>query len=214
MWVQLKSVKNFETAGVMRKYNPGDWVEVGKQTALLWVSQGDATIPGGKLDVSANFKLMPASDCGMVVPVGYGQIAADIAPKFDISEGEPDVIYGRTVIWDGVSNINPGLIPTGLSFLDKWEIVVPLSDYKVLAVQVGNEDERAKTKAIIRDLRVPLYSAALMFARKTPDTERLFDLWNKDAGNNRQLAFLRALYTVKPLILALPVNWTGANAPG
>ncbi len=218
MWVQLKTVKNIEIAGKMRAYHAGDWVEVGRQTAMLWVSQGDAIIPGEQPSVISGALVanLPETNCGMLVPKGYTEIAAELAPKLDIVEGEPSLPFKRTIVWDGQANINPALIPVGLSLIesDRWEIAVPLHDYKMLAVQVGSEEERAATKAIIRDLRVPLYSTALMFARKTPDTERLFKLWNADEGENRMLAFLRSLYRVKPFILALPVNWTGANAPG
>ena len=65
---------------------------------------------------------------------------------------------------------------------------------------------------MIRDLRVPMYDTRVIFAKLTPDTARLIKIWNEIEGD-RRLAFLQALYKVKPFILALPANWAGANVP-
>ena len=51
-----------------------------------------------------------------------------------------------------------------------------------------------------------MYDTRLIFARNEPEIVKLFDLWQKEGGG--VLAFLRAVYTVKPFILALPSTWT------
>jgi hypothetical protein len=209
VWVQLASLQNIEVAGSLHTYRPGDWVDVGKQTAMLWISTGQAVLHGV---VPGSVRALEIADgSGLVVPEGYEDSARALRIDVPIVEGEPSLRFERTCWWDMGAAVSPAMIPVGLSLLDTWEMVVPLYDYKTLACHVGTEFEQAQTKAIIRDLRVPLYDTRLIFARRSPDTERLFKLWAGDDGLHRGLAFLRALYQVKPLILALPATWTGWN---
>ena len=42
MWVKLKVRKNVEIQGKMKSFSPGDWIDVGKQTALQWIAAGEA----------------------------------------------------------------------------------------------------------------------------------------------------------------------------
>jgi hypothetical protein len=86
-------------------------------------------------------------------------------------------------------------------------------DYNELAATVGTDEDRAKVKAVIRDLRVPLYDTRLIFARKTETTIRLFKEYNTELSNGMddKLAFLLALYRVKPFLLPVPLTWTGRN---
>jgi len=51
-----------------------------------------------------------------------------------------------------------------------------------------------------------------VFVRRCPDTRRLVETWHAErarfpSGEDR-LAFLRALYIVKPLVCDLPTVWT------
>jgi hypothetical protein len=98
------------------------------------------------------------------------------------------------------------LIPVGLNLLEKWEIAVPISDYNLLARDIGTDEERARTKELIHDLRVPVYDTRLIFARNCVAVEQLFEMWHKEQGDER-LSFLRCLYVVKPYVLALPSIW-------
>ena len=93
--------------------------------------------------------------------------------------------------------------------LEKWEVAAPLYDYKMLAITTGTEKEREKTKMVIRDLRAPMYDTRLMFVKRTKNGQELLKQWNLEVGEERRLAFLRALYKVKPLVLALPATWMG-----
>ena len=42
MWVRLRVRKNIQVQGKMKSFAPGDWVEVGKQTALEWIAKDEA----------------------------------------------------------------------------------------------------------------------------------------------------------------------------
>jgi len=210
MWIQLTSTQHIEQRGVMRAYHPGDWIEVGKQMAMLLLSKGEAILPGQNAEVPIA-SLVASSNAGVVVPSGWLATAKEKLPAWNIFEGEPEARFERTIIWSPEVAINPPLFSVGLSLLDRWEIAVPLYDYKVLAISVGTDEERERTKAVIHDLRVPLYDIRLRFAKKTLVTGRLFKKWKDEPGDERRLAFLRALYVTKPLILALPATWTGWN---
>lgn len=210
MWIQLTSTQHIEQRGVMKAYHPGDWIEVGKQMAMLLISQGSAVVPGSNQDFPIA-SLVASNNTGVIVPIGWMQAAQNVLNGFNLFEGQPEPRYERTIIWEPEAVIKPPMFTVGLSLLDKWEIAVPLYDYKVLAASVGSEKERELTKAVIHDLRVPIYDTRLIFVKRTLDTQRLFKLWNDEAGDDRRLAFLRVLYQVKPLILALPATWTGWN---
>ena len=210
MWIQLTSTQHIEQRGVMRAYHPGDWIEVGKQMAVMLLSQGSAVVPGSNQDFPIA-SLVASNNTGCIVPIGWMQAAQNVLKGFNLFEGQPEPRYERTIIWQPEATIMPQMFTVGLSLLDRWEIAVPLYDYKVLAASVGSEEERERTKAIIHDLRVPIYDTRLIFVKRTLDTQRLFRAWNDDAGADRRLAFLRAVYQEKPLILALPATWTGWN---
>lgn len=205
MWVQLRTTKHIEVHGKPTKFSPGDWVDVGKQLAMLWIQSGDACIPG-ELPAALN-----GAGSGALVLSGHGHAAQALSPYIGLAveRGDyPELRWARTIVWDATAapGVQPGRFGAGLALLDTWEIAVPLVDYKTLAANLGSEEEREQTKKVIIDLRVPVYDTRLMFARKTPDTERLFAVWRDEPGE-RRLAFLRSLWAVKPLLLALPCHW-------
>jgi len=95
--------------------------------------------------------------------------------------------------------------------LQRWQVAIPLWNYETLAAQVGTEEERERTKAVIRDLRVPLRDTRLVFMRRCAQTRELTNVWREELTNStdERLAFLRALYRIKPVICDLPASWTG-----
>lgn len=104
------------------------------------------------------------------------------------------------------------LVPHGFHFVERWDLAVPLWRYGVLAKDVGSPSERARTEAVVRDLRVLLYAHELMFVRDS-EAGRAFlaALEEEEAGGGEmRLAFLRALYRVKPRLCALPRTWVPA----
>jgi hypothetical protein len=103
------------------------------------------------------------------------------------------------------------VIPVAWDLLDKWEVVAPLYDYNVLAAELGSPADRELTKEVILDLRVPVYDTRVFFLRRCPTAEELMERWMAEPGD-RHLAFMRALWHVKPLILSTPRTWADARA--
>lgn len=119
------------------------------------------------------------------------------------------LIVGRaTIPWD--------LVPAGFHFLERWDAACPLWRYGVLAADLGTEAERAQTRVLIRDLRVMVYAPELLFVRRSTEGMALLGQWRQECGvdGEPRLAFLRALYQVKPLFCALPANWLAEARSG
>jgi len=124
-----------------------------------------------------------------------------------------DLPYSRTLFTAPGTIIPWDLLPAGMHFLARWDVAAPLWRYGVLAQDVGTITERERTEAVIRDLRVLLYAHELLFVRNSPDGARFLETWRADCASTNgdapeeRLAFLRALYLVKPLFCALPRSW-------
>lgn len=114
----------------------------------------------------------------------------------------------RTVFVDS-ANVNWSLVPAGLHVLEHWDMAAPLWRYGVLAKDVGTPEERQRTEAIVRDLRVPLYAHELLFVGDTEGGRVFLGALEEEsqAGGEIRLAFLRALYRTKPRFCALPRTW-------
>lgn len=207
MWIQLLAPKNIEVQGKSHRYQSGDWVDVGKQSALLWLSDGSAHLPDM---IESGFNLSGAGILTDHKELLCNRLKEE-AKSIEILEGAPCLPFEKTILLDSTLPLRTSLIPVGVAMLDVWEIAVPLMDYSIMACNVGSDNEREQTKAVIRDLRVPVYNTQLMFVKRTPDTERLIDNW-RNAGKT-PLAFLRELYKIKPFILALPCTWTSGAPP-
>jgi len=123
--------------------------------------------------------------------------------------------FDRTLfIRPGLNKVPWELLNVGFEFLDKWEAAAPIWRYDTLAVDVAKGEDRKRTEALMRDLRVPLYAHELLFVRPdTPGGKALLETWQEEeaSGGEPRLAFLRALYRVKPLFLALPRSWLGQD---
>jgi hypothetical protein len=107
------------------------------------------------------------------------------------------------------------LVPVGFHLLDTWQVAIPLYDYDKLAIHLAQGAERERTAAVLPDLRVPMYAWELMFLRRCDETGELLRVWREEQGaphaephaDTLRLSLLRALYRVKPLVLALPTTW-------
>ena len=108
---------------------------------------------------------------------------------------------GVMVPWD--------LLPAAWNFLVRWDAAIPLWRYGMTANDVGTKEEREATRAIVRDLRVLLHSWELLFVRKNEAGSALIETWKREfsGGGDKRLAFLRALYQVKPRLCVLPTSW-------
>lgn len=208
MWVKLTSVQYIGQNGRLVKCIPGEWVEVGRQTALSWVATNQAERPD-----MPQMNALPG--CGIVCP-NKAKVQA-LFPSMEVQAGRPELAFPRTLCWDPAAKLRGELLATGFQLLDTWEIAVPLGSYDILARDIGTVAERALTEAIIRDLRAPFYEARVLFMKRCPATRDLMDTWaderlaaeksNGGQAVDERLAFLRALYRVKPLVLALPMTW-------
>lgn len=133
--------------------------------------------------------------------------------KLAIEIGVPSVPFERTLVV-GPSLTPPwGLVDAGFRFLDRWECAAPLVN-GLLAEGIGGPSDQERTKAITRDLRVLVYATDLLFLRQCEASERLVETWQAESDHgDERLAFLRALYLVKPLMLALPRSWIAESGP-
>lgn len=112
------------------------------------------------------------------------------------------VAPGTVIPWD--------LVRHGFHFLQRWDAAAPLWRYGKVAADVGAPGEQKRTQKVTRDLRVLLYAQELLFVRNSPDGRALLATWEQEmaGGGEPRLAFLRAVYRVKPLFLALPRTWS------
>lgn len=205
VWVQAINIVHLEKNGVTRTLLPGDWGQMGKHQAKELLAKGAARIlsPGILRDVQE------LTDCaiyvrGTILDSSRERIATQHpgVPVLPWS-GYPTTEVGRFLLWDMSAPLRHELIVTGLGLLKGWQLAVPLLNYDTLAGNIGTEQERAATKAIIHDLRVPAYNPKVIFARQGEETRKLFSLWSDGA----ELSFLRAIYQARALTLALPPSW-------
>lgn len=192
-----------------RIYHRGDWVDIGKQTALKWIAEGSAIARGIE-------KIEIESDCGILAR------GADNAIRFRLGRSgvkanietvgmaaAPRLPFPRTLLWQDETNLRLDLVPAGFYFLTRWEMAIPLVNHEVMAEGLGSEVDRERTRAVIHDLRVPVYRTDVIFAKDCLAARLVLELWQRERVGNAEerLALLRALYRVKPLLLALPMTW-------
>lgn len=94
----------------------------------------------------------------------------------------------------------------------RWECAAPFRPYSELALNHGDEEERTLTHRLVIDLRQPVYDARVLFVRCCEGTDSLLAAWQEEQEHCRcerycGLPFLRAVWRVKPLLLALPAGW-------
>ena len=205
-WIQLLRIMQIEKAGVSRTYHPGDWVDVGRQTAQRWVNDGVARWAEPQKYTAA------LTGCGVAllsVPESAAKLSAALPQLAVEPVSAPALPFARTLVWDTGFALRPDLVPVGFGLLDVWEVTAPIVSYDTLACHVGTADARERTQAVIRDLRVPLYDGRFIFIRRCRAGEDLLAAWAEEraTGDDDRLCLLRAIYRVKPLACALPVTW-------
>ncbi|HML23511.1 MAG TPA: hypothetical protein PKD09_17780 [Aggregatilinea sp.] len=212
MWIRLVTRKTVLIAGDAVSYCPGDLIEVGGHLARKWIAAGDAV--EAQLDLRAAVVPTAGIAChGSIDTALRDRLARVDGLRMSFHQDDwPVLPYTETLLWVPEFEPRLDLLVQGFKLLQQWQVAVPLWDYETLAAHVGSEEERAYTETIVRDLRVPLRDTRLIFARRCPDTRRLVATWCEERrrfeeGDDR-LAFLRALYLVKPVICDLPNSWT------
>jgi len=211
-WVKLTQGKRIEVQGKMRRYVAGDWVDVGKQLANLWIGRGEAeaiTFNAGEF--------AKVGEAGVLVVDHYDvgkQVLAKLEGGVAVECGEPRLPWEKTLIWNPEVALPKRWLTTGMLLLDTFDVAVPLLPYEKLASTLGTPEERERTRAVIRDLRVPVYNPAFLFVKRNETTEFLMACWEEERvdGANRVLSLLRAMYRAKPKALPLPCTWTDDRA--
>jgi len=210
MYIKLLTVKQIEVAGVPKTYHPGDWVDVGKHSAMRWIADGSATVADYN-------KLVTLQGVGIVLLDDKANAGAVLSSFKKLEHttynvGNP-LPYRYTVMIGGGIKLRPGLLPAAVKLLGNWQVASPLVGYsdRDLAVYAGSGKQRVYVLDKILDLRVPMYDTRLTFVKRCADTRTLFEHWQQyqHQVSNKNLAFLCALWDVKPLICALPTVWKG-----
>ena len=126
-----------------------------------------------------------------------------------VVSNEYEIPYEKTLFVEAGTRVPFDLLPAAWYFLSKWDAAVPLFKYGVTAADVGTQEERNLTQEIVRDLRVLLHSTELLFVQKNDTGQELMEAWRDECvkGDDQRLAFLRALYLVKPRLCVLPTTW-------
>lgn len=217
VWVQLTTSKILpDEHGHMQRYEPGEWVEVPKQMARLWVASNQAQIL--RNDIRA--KIVSLASCGIVITGGDAEIGREfiqsrLGDQIEVQEGPPSIPYPQTLLWHTDTPFRTELMMVGFHRLTTgWQVAAPIWRYRKLAQSVGTAEEREITQAIVHDLRVPMYDPGLVYIRRCPQSQELIDCWmaERERGDSDKLAFLRAFYQTKPILCALPVTWIAGSS--
>jgi len=206
VWVKAKTIINTEEFGKPKRYFPGQWLQLGKHDARKYLSMTPPQIEILKPAVLQS--VQDLSDCaiffkGEIVAHRINMLVA-LFPGTPVQQWEGTYpSCGRFLLWNTAANLDTSHILTGFKLLEKWQLAVPLFDYDVLAERIGTTQEQAETKAIIHDLRVPVYDSRVLFVRQCEETRKLFEMWQEGS----QLKFLQALYQTRPVVNALPPSW-------
>ena len=152
---------------------------------------------------------------------GLTVIEAEQTPVEQTPVGQTLPAYDKALFVAAGMQIPWHLVEYGLHFIERWDAAAPLWRYGILAKDIGSEGERKATEQIVRDLRVPLYACELLFVRGSEAGRQLVAAWEEERarpfgvpqgkGSEPRLAFLRALYRVKPIFCALPRSWIGES---
>lgn len=99
----------------------------------------------------------------------------------------------------------------GFRWLDKWDVLMPLLSYTQLARDYGDAAERAETQQLIHHLAQPVYDERVLFVRHGTTADALIAQRGEETCGHDAcpLPMLRAIWYVKPLLLALPAEWVG-----
>jgi len=93
----------------------------------------------------------------------------------------------------------------------RFDTVVPMEEYNVLAEDLVTDDLAAakveKIRALCGDLRVPVFDPRLVFIKVNQKTRKLWQLYEQYSQNyDQRLAFLMAVWEVKPYLQPLPAG--------
>jgi hypothetical protein len=95
--------------------------------------------------------------------------------------------------------------------LDRWDFVVAETETRTIGSSIGEHHERAWTSEWLGTPLLLYHNSGMLFWRRSPAVERLFDLWAEEwlrfQGWDEQVALLRALLRSDALYLTVPYTW-------
>lgn len=218
MHLRLNETKYVRVKGQIQRYEPGDWVRVGRHLGLQWLAEGSASIPGLE-----NVEALAGDleTCAVLVR-GSVALAKPIRSKYwglSVQKWSGNLIKERNLVWNPRDiMLTPDQAIVGFARIEKtdgdyddWDVAAMLLSEQAMAVHFGSKAEKQKTKKIIGDLRVPVYNTAAVWLRNSTRAKQLVTHWWTEikSGADEYHAFLRAVYSTQPLICTLPAGWVG-----
>lgn len=211
MQVLLTRYRRIKAQGDDREilHNAGEVIEVkNKKLALQLCKDGWAEpygadamkIPGG-VGVLATHKVSKV----------FWAAALELPVRW-VKDGQYTLPFAYTVLWDPRTKPVQRYVHIALKILSRtdWDIGCVIRSYVrgKLACNIGSDEERARTKKIIKDLRIPYYRPGLIFIKRNERTQAFIECFQKERlGNDQRLSLLRALFITKPFLWALPAHW-------
>ena len=189
MQIELLKDRRIERNGQMHLYKKHTVVNIGRMDAERLIASGEAKLTETFEAVARD--LPP--DTGIVALADFGDLATQL-PGFPIRDGSSslptELPYNFALLLSGGPQFVSGdhgfrrdFLRVGFRFIEHWQMAVPLWSYTELACHIGTETDREKTKAVIRDLRVPVYDPRVVFMRKCEDTERFLRTWKDERAS-------------------------------
>jgi len=226
-YVKLTCIKHIRRGGVLKKYLPGDTIEVGRQTAVEWILDGSAEDPYGQVGPPLlDEKQRPKKGFGLVIrtepdntTVKRMQNFGKLEKSLRVTYAPPHVPFRYTCIWRPDRTLTPQLLNYGFLRIvetedpsEGWDLAAQLKSLNTMARDFGSDEEKEKTEKVIGDLRLPVYDSCLIWARRSEAAIRVIEAWAEELekGADEYHAFLRALYSQKAALCTLPVDWASA----
>ncbi len=124
--------------------------------------------------------------------------------KYPVVKNIEDV--AKVLMLDGALKIDMEFAKHIFRWLDVWEVAAPFYDYNKMLVDIADEHDKAKIIKVVFDLRIPLYRNDIVFIRTNENTKKLLNVYEKQKAeyHNHMVAFMHAIWVVKPYIIYLP----------
>jgi len=202
IWVRLLGVVHKEERGLLKRYQPGDWIQATKMEAARWIAEGKAEALGTQKEELER-------GCGIVAPME----SASLPPGWEVTVlTEKRLVYPRTLFLVPDIPLVRALIPVGFNLLDQWDMAVPIHDYDELLCDIGEAEERIASRRLLGDLRVLAFEPGAVFVKDSPRGRAFVAAWSAEKGDPYH-ALARALWRSKPLCCYLPITWLGRDVP-
>jgi hypothetical protein len=219
--VKVTGIINASQSPDGKPKQPGDWIEIkNKQTLAKWVADGKVEVPHF-LQAQAASAIF-SDDCAALVlckpdakvPMGAFK---DYASAIKIVKSkELHLPAKHNLIWTPRFPLTKQQLIIGFSLIsadregyDAWDMAAMMLPDTMLAGSVGTKEDRAKTKALIGDLRLPAYNTGAFWVKRSEQTEAIIAAMQSelDEGAGQEHAFLRAVYDTPIKLCTLPATW-------